>query len=72
MLRLTITLHGVARSVDVPTQIENAPNGLAASGTLSLLQSDFGITPMSVMGGAIQVLDQLDLQFRIVARALSR
>ena len=72
MLRLTVTLHGVTRTMDVPTQIENTSNGLVASGRLSLLQSDFGITPMSVMGGAIQVLDQMDLRFRIVARAASR
>ena len=72
MLRLTISLHDVTRTMDVPTQIENTPNGLTASGTLSLLQSDFGIAPMSVMGGAIQVLDRMDLRFNIVARAVPR
>ena len=72
MLRLTITLHGVTRTVDVPTRFEDTPIGLTASGTLSLLQSEFGITPMSVMGGAIQVLDQMDLRFRIVARVVPR
>lgn len=72
MLRLTITLHGVARTVEVPTQIESTPNGFTASGTLSLLQGEFGITLMSIMGGTIQVLDQLDLRFLMVARAASR
>lgn len=72
MLRLTITLHGVTRSVEVPTQIEDSADGLTASGTLSLLQSEFGITPMSVLGGAIQVLDQMDMRFRIVARVAPR
>lgn len=72
MLRLTITLHDVTRTVDVPTQIEDSESGLTATGTLNLLQSEFGITPLSVLGGAIQVLDQMDLRFRIVARPASR
>jgi len=74
MLHLTITLQGVTRTVVVPTRIERMPEGLAASGTLSLLQSDFGITSMSVLGGAIQVLDRTDLRFSIVAtqRAATR
>jgi polyisoprenoid-binding protein YceI len=68
-LRLTVTLHGVARSFSVPTTIERAGNGLTASGNLKLLQSEFGITPMSVLGGAIAVQDPMELHFRIVARA---
>lgn len=66
-LRLTVTLHGVSRTVDVPTTIERSAGGLTASGTLILNQSDFGITPMSVMGGALTVLDPMELAFRIVA-----
>jgi hypothetical protein len=68
MLRLTVTLHGVARSFDVPTTIERQKNALTASGELRMLQSAFGITPMSVMGGAMTVQDQMELKFRIVAR----
>ena len=68
-LRLTITLHGLARTLDVPTKIERAGDTLTASGELRLLQTDFGITPMSVMGGAIAVQDAMELHFTIVARA---
>ncbi|MDL2357973.1 MAG: YceI family protein [Pseudomonadota bacterium] len=67
-MQLTITLHGVTRTVAAPTRIEPAGDGVAASGTLQLRQSDFGITPMSVMGGAITVQDAIELRFRIVAR----
>jgi len=35
---------------------------------MSLNQTDFGITPLSVLGGAIQVQDKLDLRFHIVAQ----
>jgi hypothetical protein len=66
-VRLSVTLHGVTRRVDVPTTIERNTGMLTASGELRLLQSDFGITPMSVMGGAMTVQDPMELAFRIVA-----
>ncbi len=68
-VRLTVTLHGVARSFDVPTVVANTKNGLTASGSLRLLQTQFGIAPMSIMGGAMTVQDPMELQFRIVASA---
>jgi hypothetical protein len=68
-VRLTVTLHGVTRSVDVPAKIALERGTLTASGELRLLQTDFGITPMSVMGGAMTVQDPMELQFRIVATA---
>ncbi len=69
MLRLTVTLHGVAHSVDVPTKIDIDKQSITASGELRLLQTTFGITPMSVMGGAMTVQDPMELRFTIVARA---
>ncbi|NHZ79230.1 YceI family protein [Massilia sp. CCM 8695] len=68
-LQLTVELHGVSRTVEVPTTIERSKDGVSASGTLTLRQSDFGITPMSVMGGALTVQDPMELAFRIVAAA---
>ena len=67
-LQLSITLHGVTRTVAAPTRIDTTPQGLVATGTLQLRQSDFGITPMSVMGGAMTVQDTMELRYRIVAR----
>lgn len=66
-LRIALTLHGVSRELDIPALIERLPDGLAVNGRLSFKQSDFGIVPISVLGGALQVQDQLDLRFRIVA-----
>jgi len=71
-MRLSITLHGVTRTMEVPVRFDNGAGSVAASGSLALLQSDFGITPMSVLGGAIKVEDQLELRFHIVARAPAR
>jgi polyisoprenoid-binding protein YceI len=68
-LRLSITLHGTTRTVTVPVRVEAGADSVTASGAFELRQSDFGISPMSVMGGALTVLDPLELRFRIVARA---
>jgi hypothetical protein len=69
VLRLTVQLHGVARTMDVPVTLEQTRTSVTASGQLHLLQTEFGITPMSVMGGAMVVQDPMELQFRIVAGA---
>lgn len=69
-VRLSVTLHGVTRSFDVPTRIALAKGTLTASGELRLLQTEFGITPMSVMGGAMTVQDPMELAFKIVATPL--
>jgi hypothetical protein len=66
-LTLAITLHGVTRTIEVPTQIEESETGISATGTFQLRQSDFGITPLSVLGGAMSVMDTLELRFRILA-----
>lgn len=68
-VQLTITLHGVSRTVAAPATIEESADGVTAAGTLNLRQSDFGITPMSVLGGAMTVIDTMELRYRIVAKA---
>lgn len=67
-LQLSITLHGVTRTVAAPARIDTTADGLSASGTLQLRQSDFGITPMSVMAGAMTVQDTMEVSYLIVAR----
>ncbi|WP_230491958.1 MULTISPECIES: YceI family protein [unclassified Janthinobacterium] len=65
-----ITLHGVTRTVRLPVRVEQAADGrrLQASGNLLLKQSDFGIVPFAILGGAMAVQDQMELAFRITAR----
>jgi hypothetical protein len=71
-LRAAITLHGVTRTLDIPTLVEAVPGGLRASGDVSLKQSDFGIEPFSVMAGALAVQDQIDIHFALTATARTR
>ena len=65
-----ITLHGVTRTVQLPVRVEQAADGrgLQASGSLLLKQSEFGIVPFAILGGAMAVQDQMELAFRITAR----
>ncbi|MBL8474274.1 MAG: YceI family protein [Rhodocyclaceae bacterium] len=63
-----ITLHGVTRKLSAAVHIENTPSGAVASGAFALRQSDFGITPFAVLGGALRVEDELALSFRVLAR----
>lgn len=67
LLSVAITLHGVTRSFEIPAVVEDIAGGMRVSGKMSFNQSDFGIVPFSILNGAIQVQDRLDLRFRIVA-----
>ena len=67
MLSVTITLHDTVRTFEVPAQIAYKAGDLEINGRLSFKQSDFGITPFSILGGAMQVQDKLDLRFKIIA-----
>jgi hypothetical protein len=68
-LAVSITLHGVSRTLTIPVRIERERNALRASGTARFKQSDFGLVPYSLMGGALAVQDQLELRFELVALA---
>ena len=63
---LSVTLHGVTRMLTAPLLLEQTADGLVASGSFTLRQSDFGITPLAVMNGAMTVQDTLELRYRIV------
>lgn len=67
LLALELTLHGVTRSLSVPARIRRTPSEFHISGSLSIDQSSFGITPLSILGGAIQVRDRLELNFEVRA-----
>ncbi len=59
-----LTLHG--RTRPVTTEV-NGVSGVY-SGTATLKQSDYGIQPISVAGGAVKVKDELKIEFNIVPR----
>src|SRR5712692_5288795 len=69
-LAVAITLHGHMRTLQVPAEIEADAEKVSVTGRLSFDQTDFGITPYSLLGGAIAVKNGVELRFRIRARRL--
>ena len=70
IVRVDMTLHGVTRTLTVPVEIERSKKKLAIHGKMLLRQSDFGIEPFSVFGGALRVKDEVVLSFRLQANRL--
>jgi polyisoprenoid-binding protein YceI len=67
--RADVTVKGVTRRVEVPLDLADAGGTLTARGTFRIRQTEFGMVPFSVAGGAIQVTDEIVLGFEIVATA---
>ncbi len=60
-----ITLHGVTREMTSPIHIEHKGDQLKASGSISLKTSEFDIKPFSVLGGGLQVQDEINIKFHL-------
>jgi polyisoprenoid-binding protein YceI len=59
-----LTLHGQTRPVTVKVSRERDHY----RGSVSLKQTDFDITPVSVAGGTVKVKDEVTIEFDIVTR----
>jgi polyisoprenoid-binding protein YceI len=64
----TLSLHGVTRRLPVTAHVTVDGGTLRAYGEFSILQSDYGIEPVSVAGGALKLKDELKFAFDIVSR----
>jgi polyisoprenoid-binding protein YceI len=62
-----LNLHGIEKPVTFPLRVSANANELRAHGELSILQTDYGITPVKVGGGSVKVKDKLKITFNIVA-----
>jgi polyisoprenoid-binding protein YceI len=69
-LDVSITLHGQTRAFKVPSETESDDKTITVSGKLAFNQTDFGISPYALLGGAIAVKDGLALRFRIRAKRM--
>ena len=67
-LRVAITLHGVTRDYAIPVDLREDGGVMTVSGKVDLNQTDFGLIPFSVMGGAMSVQDKMELRFTLVAK----
>lgn len=63
-----ITLHGQTVTMPVTVTLDTpSTEQLYARGRLSVKQTDFGIVPYSLLGGALRVEDRMDIEFEIAA-----
>ena len=62
-----LNLHGVGKPVSIPLHVHADSDALRAQGEVSILQTDYGITPVKVGGGSVKVKDRLKITFNIVA-----
>jgi hypothetical protein len=63
---LTIGIAGREAGVSAPCSLQGDAHTLTAVGSLALRQTAIGLTPYSLLHGALQVDDGLQLKFRIV------
>ena len=66
-ITMRIKMHAVERDIVVPSAVENSNDRLVVTAFFSINQTDFGITPMSVLGGGLQVQDAIKVRMRLVA-----
>jgi hypothetical protein len=64
---VAISVAGHESAVDVPLTLQVDSHRLSATGSLELRQTALGLTPFSLMLGALQVQDAMTIKFEIVA-----
>ena len=62
-----LNLHGVEKEIAFPVHIHPESNLLRATGTVTIAQTDFGITPIKAALGTIRVKDQVKVKFDFLA-----
>lgn len=66
--RVEVALHGRSHVYDSLMQVQRDGDTLTASGSLVVRQTDFGIEPMTVLGGLLGIQDALGIEYRVVTK----
>jgi hypothetical protein len=66
-LQCELALRGVTRPLRIPAKIDASAERIEVSGSFAINQTDFGIEPFSILGGALTVQDRIELSFTIRA-----
>jgi polyisoprenoid-binding protein YceI len=67
--RVQISVRGQVHEFAVPVSYTLSSSELLAQGELALKQTDLGLAPFTALLGALAVQDEMQVQFRIVARS---
>jgi polyisoprenoid-binding protein YceI len=60
-----LSLHGITKLISVLV----TRSGEAYAGRTTVRQTDFDIKPITAAGGTVRVIDESDIQFRVVTRS---
>ena len=63
--RVDVTVRDRPSTVVVPLRYEQRADKIVVSGDFPLKQTDLGLTPFSALLGALQVVDEMRIRFRI-------
>ena len=63
------TVRGQVRTFAVPVRYHLTDGELQAAGEFPLKQSELGLTPFSALLGALQVQDEMQVSFKVIAHA---
>ena len=66
---IAVELHGERRDMWTPLTVSGLPGQLQVEGALVLRQSDFGVQPLSVLGGLLAVQDEVIVEFKLAGEA---
>ena len=65
-LAVTISLHGIRRTIHVAGSLTRNGPRLEADGEFPVKQSDFDITPYSIMMGALRVRNTIRIRYHLI------
>src|SRR5260370_21270019 len=62
-----LNLHGVEKPIELPLRVSASNGQLSVSGEVSVLQTDYGITPIKCGGETVKVTNKVRIRFDLVA-----
>jgi polyisoprenoid-binding protein YceI len=69
-LHVRLLVRGAELEREVPVDARVTADAVTAKGTFTVQQSELGIKPFSIVGGAIAVADEVEIHFEMAAQAI--
>jgi polyisoprenoid-binding protein YceI len=66
---VALSLHGQTCSLLIPLEVHVDADKLRVSGSFAFRQTDFGVTPYSILGGLLSVQDAVSVDFQLAGNA---
>ncbi len=63
-----VTVNGVERAAQATAMVTAGADDIRVRGETVIRQTDYGIRPFSILGGALEVADAVTIKFDVVAR----